>query len=160
LLDWTHSLLVAAYFATKYSFDIDQAGDLTDAAIWALNPTRLNESQGHEPVFPPLNAASVEPLVKPALKGSDTSKLPVLAVAPIESDMKMFAQQGAFTVHVADEPLNLISGSDEWLKKFAVPLEHIPRMALELDILGLRLSDLFPDLYHLAREIKKEHRPA
>jgi hypothetical protein len=160
LLDWTHSLLVAAYFATKYSFDMDQTNDLTDAAIWLLNPTRLNESQGYEPVFPPLNAISVEPLVRPALKGSDTSGLAVLAVAPIESDMKMFTQQGAFTVHVADEPLNLISGSEEWLKKFIVPVRHVPRMALELDILGLRLSDLFPDLYHLARELKKGNGPA
>lgn len=160
LLDWTHSLLVAAYFATKYSFDMDQADDLTDAAIWLLNPTKLNESQGYEPVFPPLNATSVESLVRPAMKGGDTGELAVLAVAPIESDVKMFAQQGAFTVHVADEPLNVMPGSEEWLKKIVVPVQHVPRMALELDVLGLRLAGLFPDLYHLAREIKKGHRPA
>lgn len=160
LLDWTHSLLVAAYFATKYSFDMDQEDDLKDAAIWFLDPIKLNESQGYESVFPPLNASSVEPLVKPALKGGDASKLAVLAVAPIESDMKIFAQQGAFTVHVADEPINLMTGSEEWLKKIVVPVEHVPGIALELDVLGLRLADLFPDLYHLAREIKKGHRPA
>lgn len=160
LLDWTHSLLVAAYFATKYSFDMDQADDLTDAAIWLLDPTKLNESQGYEPVFPPLNANFVEQLVRPALKGGDTSELAVLAVAPIESDVKMFAQQGAFTVHVADEPLNLMTGSDEWLMKIVVPVRHVPGMARDLDVLGLRLAGLFPDLYHLAREIKKRQKPA
>jgi hypothetical protein len=160
LLDWTHSLLVAAYFATKYSFDMDQADELTDSAIWLLDPLKLNESQGYEPVFPPLNARAVEPLVKPALKGGDAGKFSVLAVVPIESDVKMFAQQGAFTVHVTDEPLNLIAGHEEWLKKLVVPVQSVPRMALELDVLGMRLSGLFPDLYHLAREIKKEYRPA
>lgn len=55
LLDWTHSLLVAAYFATKYSFDMDESCGLTDAAIWLLDPVGLNKSQGYEAVFPPLN---------------------------------------------------------------------------------------------------------
>jgi hypothetical protein len=160
LLDWTHSLLVGAYFAIKYSFDMDQTDDLADAAIWMLDPTGLNESQGYEPVFPPLNARSVEPLVRPALKGDDASTLAVLAVAPIESDMKMFAQQGAFTIHVADEPLNLMTGREEWLRKIIVPERHVPAMAMELDVLGARLAGLFPDLYHLAREIKKQHKPA
>jgi hypothetical protein len=86
--------------------------------------------------------------------------LEVLAVAPIESDVKMLTQQGAFTIHVADEPLNLTTGSEEWLKKIVVPVRYVPDIALELDVLGLRLAGLFPDLYHLAREIKKEHKPA
>jgi hypothetical protein len=73
--------------------------------------------------------------------------------------MKMFAQQGAFTVHVADEPLNLMNGSDRWLKKIIVPERSVPRVALELDVLGVRLAGLFPDLYHLPREIKQAHKP-
>jgi len=142
---------------------MDQADHLTDAAIWMLDPIRLNELQGYKPVFPPLDALSVEPLVRPALKDDDTcdtGELAVLAVAPVESDVKMFAQQGTFTVHVSDEPLDLMAGSEEWLKKIVVPEQHVPEMALELDVLGVRLSGLFPDLYHLAREIEKGHRPA
>jgi len=155
LLDWTHSLIVAAYFATKYSFDMDQQDNLTDAAIWSLDPIELNISHGYEDVFPPLDARSVVSMVRPAFKGVDIDKPAVLAVAPIESDMKIFAQHGTFTVHVSDKPLNLMDGSEAWLRKIIVPKQHVPNMALELDALGLRLSDYFPDLYHLARDIKR-----
>lgn len=77
----------------------------TDAAIWMLEPHRLNEAQGYEPVFPPLNARSLKPLIRPAMKGQDSSKIKVLAASPLETDLKMLTQQGAFTVHVTDERL-------------------------------------------------------
>jgi hypothetical protein len=63
LLDWSHSPLVAAYFAAKYAFDLGNAGDPSDAAVWALEPHRMNQSQGYPPIFPPLNAESLEELV-------------------------------------------------------------------------------------------------
>jgi hypothetical protein len=53
-----------------------------------------------------------------------------------------------------------LTGRDEWLKKIVIPSSSIRRMALELDVLGVRLADLFPDLHHLAREIKNVHRPS
>jgi len=40
LLDWSESPLVAVYFATEA-----EAGDDTDAALWALSPTGLNLQQ-------------------------------------------------------------------------------------------------------------------
>lgn len=160
LLDWTHSPLVAAYFATKYPFDSGSNADPCDAAIWALEPHRLNESQGYEPVFPPLNARSIEQLVRPAMKGLDDSEIQVLATSPLESDLKMLTQQGAFTVHVLDEPLNDLPGCNEWLKKIVIPAQRAPDIARDLDVLGFRLADLFPDLQNLAREITNMHRPS
>lgn len=102
LLDWTESPLVAAYFAIGFSFDIDRTNFSIndDAAIWVLNPTRLNESQGYEPVFPPLNAISVEPLVRPAIKmGDESDEIQVLAVSPLETDLRMFVARRVYYSH-------------------------------------------------------------
>jgi hypothetical protein len=116
---------------------------LTDAAVWALEPHRLNESQGYEPVFPPLNAASLQDMVRPAIKGEDTSKVAVLAASPLEIDLRMFVQQGQFTIHVTDEPLNQMQVSNNWLKKIRIPATAIGEIAKQLDLLGVRLADVF-----------------
>jgi len=98
LLDWTHSPLVAAYFASKYQYD-DKPGSVhnisDDAAIWMLQPEWLNESQGYDPVFPPLNATTLEPLLRPAIKGGDESPIQVLAASPLETDPKMISGFGS-----------------------------------------------------------------
>jgi hypothetical protein len=125
-----------------------------------LEPHRLNKSQGYKPVFPPLNAKSIEKLVRPAIKGRDSSRMKVIAVSPLETDLRMLVQQGAFTVHITNKPLDKMTGCDKWLKKIIIPAAAVPGIALELDILGVRLADLFPDLGNLAREITNMHRPS
>jgi hypothetical protein len=153
LLDWSFSPLVAAYFATAGSED-----RVEDACIWALAPSILNGSQGFEPLLYPLSANSLRPLLEPAKKGVDTKDNIVAAMA-VEADPRMQMQQGAFTVHASANPLNLLSGSDSWLRRFVVPAAAVSPLRRELQLLGFRTDYLFPDLEALAQELKSLIRP-
>jgi hypothetical protein len=64
------------------------------------------------------------------------------------------------TVHILDKPLNELPGCDEWLKKLVIPAQRVSDLAVELDVLGVRLADLFPDLQNLAKAITNMHRPS
>jgi hypothetical protein len=70
-----------------------------------------------------------------------------------EKDMRMFVQQGCFTIHSDRTPLNEKSNSEKYLKKLTIPSECVRRVALQIDICGLRKGDLFPDLAELAAEM-------
>jgi hypothetical protein len=95
----------------------------------------------------------LEGLVRPALKGDDETES-VVAAMSVETDLRMLIQQGAFTVHASSTPLNKIDGCETRLRKFVIPTEALPSFARELQLLGLRRGDLFPDLDNLARELR------
>lgn len=158
LLDWSRSPLVAAFFATQSHQPNSQERTASDACIWALAPGVLNEKQGVEPLLYPLNANKLKALIRPALKGIDRTDKVVAAMA-VETNPRMQMQQGAFTVHASEVPLNRMTNCQDWLRKFMIPAESVSTMAWELEIMGFRLGDLFPDLGSLANELKGVHRP-
>ena len=153
LLDWTYSALVAAFFATEaYHPHATPPSVPQDACIWALAPASLNEAQGFEPLLYPLNAYRVLSLIRPALKGEDDTDA-VVATTPVETDLRMLVQQGAFTAHSTSAPLNKLPGRGIWLRKFEIPAASLPTFARELSLLGLRLADLFRDLEKMGGEV-------
>lgn len=164
LLDWSESALVAAYFATKYDRDMSTWKGDREAAIWMLQPETLNNGQGYGRVFPSLNAGSLSRLVQEAFKNAPASEISaktydVIAAVPVNHDLRMVMQQGAFTIHASDVALDARPDCRPWLRKIVIPGESVPQMGASLDVLGIRLSDVFPDLSHLAIDLMRMHRP-
>jgi hypothetical protein len=158
LLDWTMSALVAAFFAThKYRYAENVK---TTACIWVIDAIGLNISQGFEPVAPPLNYWMAERLVRPAFKGKDREDdrplAKVIAAMAVESDPRMQVQQGAFTVHTTAELLTNLPGTEKWLHQLVIPTDAAKHIAWQLAALGVRESELFPDLDHLASDLRNE----
>lgn len=158
LLDWTYSPIVAAFFAVHPDFAGPAAASRHDACIWALAAGELNESQGFEPLIFPLDAASYQPLIVPAFKDREEPQTIGVAMA-IEHDARIQLQQAAFTVHSCRTPLNRLPGAGRMLHQLIVPASAVSSFCEELSLLGVRKSNLFPDLASLTSELRAVHPP-
>lgn len=149
LLDWTESLLVAAYFATEAK------PISSSAAIWLLAPGNLNK-QSVGRLIPFLTDERVEPLVSDAFSGKGHSQNQhSLAVFAPRTDRRMAAQLGNFTIHGSRVALEQHPSADQFLARILIPLISHDKIKRDLTIFGMRRSSLFPDLSNLAMEISE-----
>lgn len=149
---------MAAYFAIEsqiYNPPSDLKGDLKDAAIWVLQPHDLNriEDKGHSDTTPSIETDCVKPLIKPAFN-SDPETNQVLAVMASEHDLRIFIQQGCFTIHSDQTALNLRKRPERYLTMFQIPGKSIKSTAKQVETCGLRKGDIYPDLDHLSAELQ------
>ena len=146
LLDWTESPLIAAYFAV--SEHAPETG-----ALWALSPFLLNQNQvGTKSLLTPRHS-DAWPLFFPPFRETPPESLKTLAILPHEVDSRMQVQLAAFTLHGSPTPLESLDGSENFLLKFEIPPEFKSVLKDQLFQMGIRMSGLFPDLEHLAKDI-------
>ena len=160
LLDWSRSPLVAAYFASQKYGDPKVAPE--DAAVYVLSPHELNHHYAGMDVTPAINSRQCKEWVKPAFldeDGDDNYHQGPIAVMATELDLRMFVQQGCFTVHKPGTP-PLNSQHVHGLRwRLVIPSDHVRNFAGQLHGLGFRGGDIFPDLENLAKELVRSHPP-
>jgi hypothetical protein len=151
LLDWTDSVLTAAYFAVS-----DHGHSDHDAVIWALSPELLNLAEtDHEGVLGmdhPLTRRSIRLAFEDAdSPGAFDSTC--LALDPHQVDPRMMVQHASFTIHGDQHPLDKHPRAHEFLARIRIPARLKPHIMGVLNFSGVRESTVFPDLGHLANEL-------
>jgi FRG domain len=147
LLDWTESALVAAFFA------VGAEHDGVPGTLWALDPHLLNKAScSDHGIKNPYTGIGLS-LINQVWKGGPPRDV-AAAISTYRLDARMHAQLSTFTVHGSSAPLEGALASDSYLRRFEIPAAAKSSLREELYALGMRPSTLFPDLVHLAADIK------
>jgi hypothetical protein len=147
LLDWTESPLVGCFFAIKEETQ-------KDGALYALLPYRMNRQQvGVEDVMFPYKGNSMA-IVKKAFDNKWEDESYIVGIVPTEVDLRLQVQLSTFTVHGSGISLDELEETDAYLYKLVIPAMAKASLEEELKFMGIRESNLFPDLDHLAGELK------
>lgn len=151
LLDWTQSILTAAYFALC-------TNNNSDAVIWALAPGILNAAQlSGSGVVAFKNDTPIMELHQLTIEAFNQSKecQHILAVQGQQIDSRMLMQQSRFTIHGRSEGLETVNDlpGQGFLRRYLIPQESRESLLSTIESVGCTKSVLFPDLDHLADDI-------
>ena len=149
---------MALYFALE-DYLYGTGVESEDACIWVLEPHVLNEIELGESVTPSIDAHMCRDFLRPAFYHRGKENRKVAAVMAAENDLRMFVQQGCFTIHSFAYPLETHKQAGRFLTKLVIPADRVRNLAFEVDVCGFRKGDIFPDLEHLANELRSRHRP-
>jgi len=179
LLDWTEGALIALYFAVN-EIDANQEKDKKPENkrkpfVYMLNPHALNREvfgeKNDNGLDIPLTWSKDGSNPKPgyaniALAWEHQRKdrgfdLPY-AIHPTYNDMRMIAQKSCFTVHGHElKPMRTILSEKnlnvaEFIREFEIDPAKSAELLMELSILGITASTIFPELGSLAKDMVRE----
>ncbi len=151
LLDWTESPLIACFFAVKNPKKTEEVKE--DGELIAIHTYTLNQNTiGINKLLMPEDPNSME-LINSAYSGDFDDKR-IIAIRPYEVDIRLMVQISGFTLHGSDSSLESINNSNSFVRRIRIPANKKSEIREELKLLGIRESVIFPDLDHLAKEIR------
>jgi hypothetical protein len=119
----------------------------------------LNEIECFGKITPSIDAHMCEAMLEPAFTDNAVETGQVLCAMAAEKDVRMFVQQGCFTIHSDRTALDKRNGWERYLSQITIPAQYIRQVAFEIDLCGFRKGDIFPDLGNLAGELRFRHPP-
>jgi hypothetical protein len=170
LLDWTESLLSAAYFALsehlpKDRIELDSllqaepASPCFDArcpVVWLLDAGSLNHAAlGTDAMVVPPGSRSDAYLPRGIQGSVDANDMPI-AILPPRANARIVVQQGMFTVHGRGaEGIEKLAESRPEIKLGVVRLDlsRVAQIVSELRVAGVNRLSLFPDLDSVSEHV-------
>ena len=149
LLDWSGGALIALYFAIRNN------DGSRDAAVWALDPWRLNEVVVKKYEVMEATDVECEPYLPKVFIDVPLPALP-LAIQPPHIVRRIAVQSSYFTIHGSDrDGMSALTwvGDKPYVKKLVVPKHCIRAIRAALTTCGIVETTVFPDLEALAREL-------
>lgn len=147
LLDWSESALVALYFAIR-----DHKNDGKAAAVWILDPWRMNEKFTRESIImDPENEAKAY-LHEPYDSKGVLPRSPI-AIRARHTSRRIAAQRGAFTIHGSDNQGLEAYELNRALAKIVIPCASVGAIRKSLRTAGITEGVVFPELPGICREV-------
>ncbi len=145
LLDWSESPLIAMYFAVE---NWSEKPD-TDAALWCLWPTVLNQNANivdkvEGQYIPSFDDDELQTYTVDRVRRDVRIELFPVATIATRNNPRIQAQMGTFTIHhnrrIALEDV----GDRSHVAKYTIPKEARKTLASELKLLGMTRFQPFP----------------
>lgn len=171
LLDWTESLLTAAYFAiekfipkTRLALDeLCRGGGAWAAcaskdwpAVWILDAGSLNAySLGKDAIVTPGGPISERYLPERLRDPSDDSEKPI-AMYPPRTNARIAAQHGTFTVHGSDrKSIDDLASTYDGIKlgRIAIDFARVPQLCADLQVMAAHRLSVYQDLDSVAHHV-------
>lgn len=155
LLDWSESPLISLYFALEeWSLKAD-----TDAALWCLWPTALNQNANivdkvEGQYIPSFEDEELQGYTVDSVRQNTRIELFPVATIATRNNARIQAQMGTFTIHHNKKIAIEDVGDRSHVAKYTIPHAARESLAGELRLLGMTRFSLFPELASVGAILK------